>query len=71
VCLIWGLADRPQGSSAPVLDNGFMKVFISFDMEGLAGIVDSAQCRPRGQAYEEGRAVPRRAGSPKEAREMI
>ena len=34
-----------------------MKVFISFDMEGVAGIVDWAQCRPPGQAYEEGRAL--------------
>jgi len=29
----------------------FVKVFISFDMEGMAGIVDRAQCRPPGQAY--------------------
>jgi D-amino peptidase len=36
---------------------GFVKVFISFDMEGVAGIVDWAQCRPPGQAYEEGRAL--------------
>jgi D-amino peptidase len=35
----------------------FVKVFISFDMEGVAGIVDWAQCRPPGQAYEEGRAL--------------
>jgi D-amino peptidase len=34
-----------------------MKVFISFDMEGVAGIVDWAQCRAPGQAYEEGRAL--------------
>ena len=34
-----------------------MKIFISFDMEGVAGIVDWAQCRPPGQAYEEGRAL--------------
>jgi D-amino peptidase len=34
-----------------------VKVFISFDMEGVAGIVDWAQCRPPGQAYEEGRAL--------------
>lgn len=34
-----------------------MKVFISCDMEGVAGIVDWAQCRPPGQAYEEGRAL--------------
>ena len=34
-----------------------MKLFISFDMEGVAGIVDWAQCRPPGQAYEEGRAL--------------
>jgi D-amino peptidase len=34
-----------------------VKVFISFDMEGVAGIVDWAQCRPPGQAYEEGRAA--------------
>jgi D-amino peptidase len=34
-----------------------VKVFISFDMEGVAGIVDWAQCRAPGQAYEEGRAL--------------
>src|SRR5271156_1409864 len=34
-----------------------MKVFISFDMEGVAGIVDWAQCRAPGQPYEEGRAL--------------
>jgi len=26
-------------------------------MEGVAGIVDWAQCRPPGQAYEEGRTL--------------
>jgi D-amino peptidase len=36
---------------------GFVKVFISFDMEGVAGIVDWSQCGPPGQAYEEGRAL--------------
>jgi D-amino peptidase len=34
-----------------------VKIFISFDMEGVAGIVDWAQCRPPGQPYEEGRAL--------------
>jgi D-amino peptidase len=34
-----------------------VKVFISFDMEGVAGIVDWAQCRAPGQPYEEGRAL--------------
>jgi len=34
-----------------------VKVFISFDMEGVAGIVDWAQCRGPGQAYEEGRRL--------------
>jgi D-amino peptidase len=34
-----------------------MRIFISFDMEGVAGIVDWAQCRAPGQAYEEGRAL--------------
>src|SRR5215472_3836549 len=34
-----------------------MKVFISLDMEGVAGIVDWAQCRPPGQPYEEGRRL--------------
>jgi len=34
-----------------------MKVFISFDMEGVAGIVDWSQCRAPGQPYEEGRAL--------------
>jgi D-amino peptidase len=31
-----------------------MKVFISSDMEGAAGIVDWSQCRPPGAAYEAG-----------------
>jgi D-amino peptidase len=35
----------------------FVKVFISFDMEGVAGIVDWAQCRAPGQPYEEGRRL--------------
>src|SRR5579863_1930909 len=35
----------------------YVKVFISFDMEGVAGIVDWAQCGPPGHAYEEGRAL--------------
>jgi D-amino peptidase len=34
-----------------------VKVFISFDMEGVAGIVDWSQCRGPGQAYEEGRLL--------------
>jgi len=34
-----------------------MKVFISFDMEGVAGIVDWSQCIPPGQPYEEGRRL--------------
>jgi len=34
-----------------------MKVFISFDMEGVAGIVDWSQCRGPGQPYEEGRRL--------------
>jgi D-amino peptidase len=34
-----------------------VKVFISFDMEGVAGIVDWSQCRPPGQPYEEGRRL--------------
>jgi D-amino peptidase len=34
-----------------------MRVFISFDMEGVAGIVDWSQCRPPGQPYEEGRRL--------------
>ncbi len=34
-----------------------MKIFISFDMEGVAGIVDWSQCGPPGQPYEEGRAL--------------
>jgi D-amino peptidase len=36
---------------------GFMKVFISFDMEGVAGIADWSQCRGPGQPYEEGRRL--------------
>jgi D-amino peptidase len=35
----------------------YVKVFISFDMEGVAGIVDWSQCRGPGQAYEEGRRL--------------
>jgi D-aminopeptidase len=34
-----------------------VKVFISFDMEDVAGIVDWSQCRGPGQAYEEGRRL--------------
>jgi D-amino peptidase len=34
-----------------------VKVFISFDMEGVAGIVDWSQCRGPGQPYEEGRRL--------------
>jgi len=34
-----------------------MKVFISFDMEGVAGIVDWSQCLPPGRPYEEGRRL--------------
>ena len=34
-----------------------MKVFISFDMEGVAGIVDWSQCVPPGLPYEEGRRL--------------
>ncbi len=34
-----------------------MKVFISCDMEGVAGIVDWSQCRAPGVPYEEGRRL--------------
>jgi D-amino peptidase len=34
-----------------------VKVFISFDMEGVAGISDWSQCRGPGQPYEEGRRL--------------
>jgi len=34
-----------------------VKVYISFDMEGVAGIVDWSQCLGPGQAYEEGRRL--------------
>jgi D-amino peptidase len=34
-----------------------MKVFISFDMEGVAGIVDWSQCIPPGRPYEDGRRL--------------
>ena len=34
-----------------------MKIFISFDMEGVAGIVDWSQCIAPGQPYEEGRKL--------------
>jgi D-amino peptidase len=36
---------------------GSVKVFISFDMEGVAGIVDWSQCRAPGVPYEEGRRL--------------
>ena len=48
-----GTADAGGG----VGEDGFVKVFISFDMEGVAGIVDWSQCRGPGQAYEEGRRL--------------
>lgn len=35
----------------------WVRVFISFDMEGVAGIVDWSQCRAPGPAYEEGRRL--------------
>jgi D-amino peptidase len=38
-------------------ENGRVRVFISFDMEGVAGISDWAQCRGPGQPYEEGRLL--------------
>ncbi|MGH3099182.1 MAG: M55 family metallopeptidase [Streptosporangiales bacterium] len=34
-----------------------MKVFLSFDMEGVAGIVDWSQCRPGSPAYDVGCAL--------------
>jgi D-amino peptidase len=34
-----------------------MKVFVSCDMEGVAGIVDWSQCRPGGHGYEAGCAL--------------
>jgi D-amino peptidase len=34
-----------------------VKVFLSCDMEGVAGIVDWSQCRPGGQGYENGCAL--------------
>ncbi len=34
-----------------------MKIYISYDMEGVAGIVDWSQCRAPGQPYEEGRRL--------------
>jgi len=34
-----------------------VRIFISFDMEGVAGIVDWSQCRAPGQPYEEGRRL--------------
>jgi D-amino peptidase len=36
---------------------GAVKVFISFDMEGVAGIVDWSQCRTGEPAYEQGRRL--------------
>jgi len=34
-----------------------MRVFVSVDMEGVAGIVDWEQCRGPGRAYDEGREL--------------
>lgn len=34
-----------------------MKIFVSCDMEGVAGVVDWSQCRPGGQGYETGCAL--------------
>ena len=36
-----------------------MKIFISFDMEGVAGIVDWSQCLPSGGAAYEPTPVPK------------
>ncbi len=42
-----------------------MKVYISFDMEGVAGIVDWSQCRLGSPGYEQGcRADARRRSTP-------
>src|SRR5579859_2931849 len=50
-------SDHRPGSWGAVGENERVKVFISFDMEGVAGISDWAQCRGPGQAYEEGRRL--------------
>jgi D-amino peptidase len=52
---VWRVAVAGQPLSFGIMV--FVKVFISCDMEGVAGIVDWTQCRPPGQAYEEGRAL--------------
>ena len=50
-------ADGARRLTAPGWIMEAMKIFISFDMEGVAGIVDWAQCGGSGQAYEEGRRL--------------
>jgi len=57
VGLVRASVDRSRETNGPFWIMVFVKVFISFDMEGVAGIVDWAQCRPPGQAYEEGRTL--------------
>jgi D-amino peptidase len=53
---VWGVSRRPApGSSGIRLAD--VKIFISADMEGVAGVVDWAQCRAGGDDYEMGRAL--------------
>ena len=55
----WRSADAARPGDGGVVWDSFclVKVFISFDMEGVAGIVDWSQCRGPGQPYEEGRRL--------------
>src|SRR6266516_5466132 len=46
---------RPRGRSAR--RGGAMKVFVSFDMEGIAGVVDWQQCVGDGPAYQLGQRL--------------
>ena len=53
-CGLVGSVGAPEGVRDSVSS---VKVFISLDMEGVAGIVDWSQCRGPGQPYEEGRRL--------------
>src|ERR1700753_3153557 len=45
------------GRSVRTISSWSVKIFISCDMEGVAGIVDWSQCRAPGVPYEEGRRL--------------
>ena len=46
------LANLALAAHAPIRDHWAVKIFISSDMEGTAGVVDWDQCRAGGQQYE-------------------